>query len=109
MVSLHFPVDSNNMLAALIGVETIYSTATAVAPVLRAGTEVNSGDEGGNSRNMQAALIGVMTSYSRSRVLAAILKDGTLVTGGQSIEDSDSKDVQAAVIGLIQSNIQLVR
>ena len=77
--------DSNDMQAAFIGVETIYSTATAVGAVLRDGTAVNWCDEGGDSRNMHAALIGVVTSYSRSRALAAVLKDGTLVIGGQVV------------------------
>ena len=45
-----FGGNSSNMQTALIGVDIIYSTATAVAAVLKDGTTVKWGNEGCDSR-----------------------------------------------------------
>ena len=59
--------DSSAVQAALIGVETIYSTSHAFAALLWNGTVVTWGNKmmGGDFRTVQAALIGVESLFHR--------------------------------------------
>ena len=69
---------------ALRGVDKIYFTPSAFAPVVKDGTVVTWGDlnYSSDSRSVQAALRGVDKIYSTSYEFAAVLKDRMVVTWG---------------------------